>query len=470
MSALLLLLIPVVCIFIVNIPPRNTAAKLVPWALGLTCLIQAALAVLSQLPVWAVWDRALTLPLDIELVIDPISAVILFLIALVTAVATAVGTPGGPRDKVVVSSLIMMCMIGMNGVVMVRDLFSLYVFIEITAVSTFIIIATQKSLAALASSFKYYILSGLATVSILVANAIVFMQIGSLAFDNVVSALNEGDLSVQIALVLFTVAFCIKGGMAPFGLWLPDAHSSGSSASSVLLSGIIAKVAGVYFVLRMMSEVLVGLHTPSLVFMTIGALSVVVGAFAAMVQTDFKRMLAFSSISQMGYIVLAAGLATPLAIIGAMAHFVAHALFKSQLFVNAGAVKEQVGTTKLDELSGLTERMPVTGWTSVIGFMSASGIPPLAGFWSKLLIIVALVQSGQWVFCVIAILASVATLGYSLILERAVFFGTLKEKFDELKEARWSLSGTALILAGLTVCLGLAFPLVLVFLSSQGLL
>jgi multicomponent Na+:H+ antiporter subunit D len=237
----------------------------------------------------------------------------------------------------------------------------------------------------------------------------------------------------------------------------------------VLLAGITTKVVGVYVIIRLMSDVFVGLAAPSQAFMLLGAFSIVVGAFAAIGQREMKRMLAFSSISQMGYIILAAGLATPLALIGAVVHFVNHALFKSLLFVNATAVEEQTGTTEFEKLGGLTEKLKVTGWTSVIGLLSTAGIPPLSGFWSKLLIIVALAMAGQWLYAALAVLMSLVTLGYFLILQRKVFFGKLREGFEELHEARGSLVGASLALAGLTTALGLLFPLVLIILSNFGL-
>jgi multicomponent Na+:H+ antiporter subunit D len=282
---------------------------------------------------------------------------------------------------------------------------------------------------------------------------------------------------------LMAAGLGIKSALFPFHGWLPEAYSSSSSAISVLLAGATTKVAGVYAIIRLSSEVFAGQVGPSQAFMALGALRIIVGAFTAIGQHNMKRMLAFSSISQLGYIILAAGLAgyaggingpnvslvAMLAVIGAVVHFVNHALFKSLLFVNAAAVEEQCGTTDFDQLGGLTDRMPVTGWTSVIGFLSTAGLPPFSGFWSKLLIVIALVLANQWVYAVIAILMSLVTLGYFLILQRKVFFGELRKGFEELKEARGALVGTSLILAGLTTALGLLFPFVLLLLQGFGL-
>jgi multicomponent Na+:H+ antiporter subunit D len=269
-------------------------------------------------------------------------------------------------------------------------------------------------------------------------------------------------------MALFVVALCVKAGVAPFHGWLPDAHASAPNAVSVLLSGVVIKVAGAYLIIRLMDEIFAELPLASLALMTLGAFSIAVGAFGAIAQTDMKRVLAFSSVSQMGYIVLAAGLGTKLALMGAVVHIVNHAMFKSLLFVNAAAVKEQTGTTELAALGGLTERMPVTGWTSVIGLLSAAGLPPTSGFWSKLLIIMGLFMAGQWVFAAIALVMSVVTLAYLLMLQRNVFFGQLRAGLEELQEARKGLSITALTLAAMTTVIGLAFPILFYILGGLG--
>jgi multicomponent Na+:H+ antiporter subunit D len=128
--------------------------------------------------------------------------------------------------------------------------------------------------------------------------------------------------------------------------------------------------------------------------------------------------------------------------------------------VNSAAVEKESGTIDMDKLGGLSERMPVTGATSLVGFLSTAGIPPLAGFWSKLMIIIALWMSGHVVYAVIAVLASVLTLAYLLTMQRKVFFGKLAEAFKDIKEAQFGFAATAVILALLTIGVGIFFPVV----------
>ena len=466
---LLFLIIPVVCIFILNLPRREAGGRIAPWVLGAVCLLQALFAATSGLACWRGVSNALALPVPVSLSVDYISAIVLFTIALVAAAATVVGLNGDLRRRQSLGSLTLMLMAGMNGVVMVGDLFSLYVFLEITSVSSFILIAMEKKLDALEGAFKYLILSGLATASLLAANMLIFMQCGSLRFADVGVALFHTSLVVKIAIVLYVVAFCVKAGVAPFHGWLPGAYSSAPSAVSVLLAGIVTKVAGVYVIIRLMGGVFAGFVVPGRAFMILGAFSILVGAFAAIGQKNMKQMLAYSSISQIGYIILAAGLGTPLALIGALLHFFNHATFKSLLFVNAASVQEQCGSTDMENLGGLAEKMKVTGWTSVIGFLSTAGIPPLSGFWSKLLIIMALVSAGQWFYAALALLASLVTLAYFLVLQHRVFFGQLREGLEGIRESRLSLRSVSVVLAVLTIAVGLLFPLSLVIMHNYGL-
>jgi multicomponent Na+:H+ antiporter subunit D len=169
-------------------------------------------------------------------------------------------------------------------------------------------------------------------------------------------------------------------------------------------------------------------------------------------------MLAYSSISQVGYMVLGLGAGTVLGVAGAIFHLFNHATFKSLLFVNAAAVEQQTGTRDMNRMGGLAEKMPVTGWTSVIAFLSTAGIPPLAGFWSKLIIIVALWQAGHIVYAGLAVLASLLTLAYFLSMQRRVFFGKLAAGFENLKEANAWILIPACALALITLGIGIAIP------------
>jgi multicomponent Na+:H+ antiporter subunit D len=275
--------------------------------------------------------------------------------------------------------------------VLVRDLFALYVFLEITAVTSFVLIALERGKAAFEGAFKYMVLSAVATALILGGLALLFVVAGDTSFAAVKAAL-QGAATTKLAraaMALFVVGLSVKAGLVPFHGWLPDAYSAAPAAVSVLLAGIVTKTTGVYTLIRLAQ--VFGLPEPvKHALLALGAVSIVAGALAALTQRDFKRMLAYSSISQVGYIVLAMGAADggavgQLAIAGAVLHLFNHAIFKTLLFVNSAAVEVQAGTRDMDRLGGICARMTVTAHQRVR--CSPPRHPPLSGFWSKLFIL-----------------------------------------------------------------------------------
>ncbi len=183
----------------------------------------------------------------------------------------------------------------------------------------------------------------------------------------------------------------------------------------------------------------------------------IAGAVLAYFQRDFKRMLAYSSISQIGYIIIGLGLGNMLGLMGALFHVFNHALFKSLLFLNSGAVQYRLQTRDIEEMGGLENRMPVTSITSVFGTLSIAGVPPFNGFWSKLFIILGALAAGQVLIAVLGILISIFTLGYFLILQRKVFFGKLNVKWKDIREAPFAMSCAVILLAAACLFTGVFF-------------
>jgi multicomponent Na+:H+ antiporter subunit D len=314
----------------------------------------------------------------------------------------------------------------------------------------------------LEGGFKYLILSAVATVMMLTGIALLLLTTGHTSFYEVAVALrNTPSYLTQIAVAMFIGGLCIKAGLVPFHGWLPDAYTSAPPGVTVLLGGILTKTTGTYTLIRLVSSVFGFTPQIKAVLLFIGALSIAVGALAALGQKDFKRMLAYSSISQMGYIVLSLGTGTVLGIAGGVFHLFNHAIFKTQLFVNAAAVEEQTGTRDMDVMGGLSAKMPVTGATSVVAFLSTAGIPPLAGFWSKLIIIVAVWVAGYRTYATIAVLASLVTCAYFLSMQRRVFFGTLVDRFKSIKETNAAILIPEVLLALVTIGIGVLFPRIL---------
>ncbi|MCL5070465.1 MAG: NADH-quinone oxidoreductase subunit L [Actinobacteria bacterium] len=460
----LFILIPLISVLILNLFHSGFIKKIACWFGMLLTLVQICFVLFVPINLLSSQSGFFGRYFAFNLAIDSLSKLMLLTIGIVVFTAIMIGqfSYSDETKRFNFLNLILLTLAGMNGLVMVTDIFSIYVFIEIVAVASFILILTYKDKLALESAFKYIVLSIAATLFILLSIAIFLLISGNTSFVSINNAIKSpGNSSlVMIAICLFLCGAFTKGGLVPFHGWLPDAHSSAPSSVSILLSGIVIKVTGIYPLIRIMYITNGGSVQVKQILMFIGATSIVVGALAALGQNDIKRMLAFSSVSQMGYIVLAIGIGTPLGLAGAVFHILNHAIFKSQLFANAAAVEKQTGTRDMDKLGGLASRMPVTGGTSIVAMLSISGIPPLSGFWSKLLIIVALWQGAHYSYAFIAVIASVITLAYFLSLQRRVFFGKIAEGLENIKEAKFGLVLPALILALLTIFIGLFFPLV----------
>ncbi len=462
----LLVLLPLLAVVLLNVLPGKLPDRIALATAAAVCLAEGLAALLVG---QAAWTRPLVLPAGVDLAallraplpVDDLARVMFLSVAVVGVSGALVARYSLDEEKRFrFAVLLLLSVAGMNGIVLVRDLLGVYVFLEITAVASFVLIALERGRAAYEGAFKYLLLSAVATALIVAALALLFMAAGSTSFEDVAAALRAGTSRplALTAVALFVAGLAVKSGLVPFHGWLPDAYSSAPSAVSVLLAGIVTKTTGVYTLMRMVDAVFG--YGPALrnVLLAAGIVSIVIGALGALGQKDFKRMLAYSSISQVGYIILGLGAGPGLGFAGAVFHLFNHAVFKSLLFVNCAAVEQQSGTRDMDRLGGIGARMPVTATTSVIAMLSTAGIPPLSGFWSKLLVIVAVWEAGSPALATVAILASLLTLAYFLSMQRRVFFGKLAARWATLQEADgWALA-PALLLSAITVALGLAAP------------
>lgn len=354
-------------------------------------------------------------------------------------------------------SLFLILMLGLNGVLLVRDLFSLYVYLEVASIAAYVLVAFSLQFDGIESALKYLLLSVVGTGLVLLGLALIYMTTATLDFVGLRTALAQGG-SQRIFLLsgaMFLAGFGLKAAMMPFHAWLPDAHPSAPAPVSAILSGVVIKVAGVYALARIFMDLYPALPQVLNVFTILGVLSMTAGAVTAYYQTDLKRMLAYSSISQIGYILIGLGTGTELGIGGALFHAFNHAHFKALLFLNSGAIQYRLHTRDMNEMGGLESVMPVTSNTAILGTLSIAGIPPFNGFWSKLFIILGALAAKQYVVATLATVFSVFTLGYFLVIHRKVFFGKLNAKWAEIKEVPVLMCTAMILLAGLCFFTGL---------------
>ncbi len=358
-------------------------------------------------------------------------------------------------------SLFLILIAGMNGVLISGDIFNIYVFLEITSIASYALVSFGVKPEELEAGFKYSVMGIIGSSFILLGIALLYGIFGTLNLAHLQSLAAQSrpaDLSAVFGLLL--AGFLLKAAAVPFHTWLPDAHSSAPASISALLSGAVVKVLGIYLAARIFFSVFYTTASDSfLIIMRLcGGLSMILGAIMALAQKDLKRIYAYSTISQVGYILLAFGLGTPLGIAAGAFHLLNHAIAKSLLFFNAGAVEEQTGTRDVETLRGLGETMPQTAALGTVGALSIAGIPPFAGFWSKLLIIAAAFQAGFLGYGLAALLTAVLTLSYFVILQQRIFWEKPKNAPEQKPTEPGPFMRTAmLILALITIFSGVLF-------------
>ncbi len=392
-------------------------------------------------------------PIGIDLRLDALTSLMLLAINGV-GLAVAIYSVDYMRrytDKPRYYALFLLLVAGMNGAVLTGDLFNLYVFMEVAAVASYALVAFGCGHQELEASFKYAVLGTFASVFILIGIALVYGVTGTLNMAHIASRVSVTGMTVPLSLAvgLFLCGFGLKAALVPFHAWLPDAHPAAPAPVSAMLSGVLIKAIGIYVVARLIFNVFGADENLLQVLRWLGAVSMIVGGLLATGQSDIKRLFAYSSINQVGYIALGLGLGTPLGVVGALYHLINHSLFKSLLFLNAGTVEYATGSRNLERLGGLRQRIPVTGTTSLLASISIAGVPPLNGFWSKLIIILACVEVGSLGFAAAAVAMSIVTLAYQFKVQRHVFFGApAPETVRIQREPKTMVAAMILLTAG----------------------
>ncbi len=401
-------------------------------------------------------------PWGIVLVSDGLSTLLLLTISMIGFLAIIFSLQYMNRytAKPKYYALFMLLMAGMNGVVLTGDFFNLFVFLEIASIASYALVAFGCEHEELEASFKYLILSGVASTFILLGIAILYGLTGTLNMADAARTMAGlgSNSAVLFTLSLFIMGFGLKAALVPFHPWLPDAHPAAPAPISAMLSGVLIKALGVYALTRVIFNIFGVTPFISNILMVLGGLSMVVGGLLAIGQDDLKRLLAYSSISQIGYVVVGLALGTPLGIVGGLFHLINHATFKSLLFLSSGAIEYSTETRKLSQMGGLNQRMPVTTTSAAVGFLSISGIPPLNGFWSKLIIVIALVQAGHPILAAVAVLVSFLTILYFMKVQRNLFFGDLPDALSTISEVPALMRVSLVVLAIMCLAMGLLYP------------
>ena len=318
----------------------------------------------------------------------------------------------------------------MSALALSNDLFNIFVFTEITTITACGIIAVKSTKMCVEASLKYLLLSTLGSGLILLGIALLYMVTGHFNLDYIAAELPTAmtiyPLNILVSLALFVVGFGLKSALFPLHVWLPDAHSSAPTPSSAILSGVVVKIYAI-LLLRLIFTVY-GLDIFNQIpiaeiLLIMSSMAIFAGSLFAIAQEDIKRMLAFSSVAQIGYIFLGIALVNGNGVAGGMLHIANHAMMKSLLFLTAGAIIYKTGIRKIKDLEGIGFKMPITMILFSIGALSMVGIPGFNGFISKYYLVLGALDAHKPFYALVIILSSLLNAVYYLPIVIKAFFG-----------------------------------------------
>lgn len=326
-------------------------------------------------------------------------------------------------------SLLFLNTAGIIGLAFSYDFFTLFVFWELMCISSYMLVAFRKNEPeSIEAGIKYTIMSSAGSITILFGLTLIYAVTGTLNFQDVVSALKSIPFNplIYVAFVFLLAGFGIKTALFPLHTWLPDAYTSAPSSISAFMSGIVT-VSGLYAMIRSFSVLGYAVDIPSIwVISFLSILNMFFGNVAALLQDDLKRMLAYSSIAHVGYMLIGVSVWTLPGITASLLHLFNHAFIKSVAFFCAGAIIYRLGTRKLGEMHGVGRVMPLTASALIVSLLSSIGMPPLNGFISKLYLFLASMNSGMFLLGLLLVINSTISAGYYLRIIRILLAPTSK--------------------------------------------
>ncbi|HED00430.1 MAG TPA: monovalent cation/H+ antiporter subunit D family protein [Proteobacteria bacterium] len=412
-------------------------------------------------------------PWGIEYVVDYLNGfmlVMLSFIALVVAIYSKRSIEQEIPEKIVpYYSIFLLLVAGLIGITVTGDLFNVFVFLEIASLAAYALIAVGEDGAPMAA-FNYVIMGTVGACFYYLGIGYVYIVTGSLNMADLSQLLPNlyHNKAVLVGFALFTVGIAVKMGLFPLHVWLPDSYTYAPSVTSAVIAPMFTKVMA-YLMVRIFFTLFKPYFSIDLIPITqiltwVAAGGIIAGSILAIAQTDLKRMLAYSSIANIGYIVLGIGLANRMGLTGSLLHILNHAFMKGTLFLVAGGIMYKMGMRDITQFRGLHKKMPFTMGTFTIAALSMIGIPPTGGFFSKFYLVLGAIDARQWAFIVVLLISSLLNAVYFFrIIENAYLeppvtaYATDGGTHEEIKRDELPLSMLipTLILAAGVVLLGI---------------
>ena len=405
-------------------------------------------------------------PWGIEYRLDTLNALVLVLVsgigAIVMAYAPASLSVELPyyRRLYLFHSAYLLCLSGLLGIVITGDLFNVFVFLEISALSSYVLISMGKDRRALTAAYQYLIMGTLGATFILIGIGLLYMMTGTLNMADMAQQLEgiRGTRTVLAAFGFLTVGISLKIALFPLHLWLPNAYAYAPSVVTAFLASTATKVS-IYVLLRFFLTVF-GVDFAfrsqplALLLMPLALVAIVSGSLVAVFQNNIKRMLAYSSVAQIGYMVLGISLASVAGLTGGIVHLLNHGLMKCALFFTMGCVVLRVGSVHIDDMRGLGRAMPLTMAAFVVAGLGIIGVPLTVGFISKWILVIAALERGLWPVAVIVLVSSLLAVAYIWRVVEAAYFQPLPEAEGEVREAPLSMLIPLWVLVAATLYFG----------------
>ena len=394
-------------------------------------------------------------PWGIEYRIDLLSAYVLLVvsgIASLVAVAAGAGLdPEVPREKQPIFFVIyLLCLAGLLGIVATGDIFNVFVFLEISSLATYALIAYGRDRRALWASYQYLIVGTIGATFILIGIGFLYSLTGTLNMHDLAVRMPEGTRTGYTAFAFIVVGICLKLALFPLHLWLPNAYAYAPSLVTAFLAATATKVA-IYLLIRMHFSVFGEKFTTAVlplhnILLTLGLAGVFIASLVAIYQPNIKRLFAYSSVAQIGYMIVGIGFGTAVGLQATLLHLFNHALMKGALFLALAAVVYRLGSADINAFRGLGRRMPWTMAAIVIGGLSLIGMPLTVGFVSKWYLVLAAIEAGMWPIALLVVAGSILAVVYVWRLVETAYFQRGEYESSELTRGAGRCEAPALLL------------------------